>query len=190
MRNNIHLFVYIFFVFFYFIDICEPQERYKTYIVKKTDLNHPVSPYKLYFVVNIFLFEKEYSLGIIILRGEKILYNPVGQKEGYTREGFFSKQLKKQILPSSYTVTWQLRDKNGKSTHAWLPLFFRGREQTYYTVITLPREDLARSWLSFYFSDIDGDGTKEYVTFELDMTEYNWPQGIGNVIYGVEQEKK
>lgn len=136
------------------------------YSVKKEDLNTPVSKYKAYFYVQTSGNQTERKLSLIVTVGRPS-----------TRHTKTNQKQSGQVTP--YMTYWQIRDDDGSVKRQWEP-HFRNRTRSrpgddYLTTIySLPEPDLKQSHLLLYFEDIDGDGKRDDVTFDLDMTGFDW----------------
>ncbi|MBI4847657.1 MAG: hypothetical protein HY808_03650 [Nitrospirae bacterium] len=171
-KNQLYTILLIIFLFpFSTINNAQEPLRFGIYEVKKENLNHPISPYQLYFLVSTHYGGEEfgYYVRVIIQKKQKII-----------DDGLNITQIKTQILPTFYK--WQLRSKDGITTHQWLAYFMRNRDGTYHTIVSLPIEDLKRSWLTIFIEDIENDNEREDVTFHLDMAGYDWPKKSGEII--------
>ena len=165
MNNLWRVFIIIFLLLNTFVGL-SAQEKHKSFKVSRKELNSSISPWKIYFsATTLSSSAGEFYVTVMIYRGEKISYR--GDNSLYNRI-----QIKKQIIP--YWYKWQLRGKDNKVTHEWLAYFMKDRDSTYHTIVTLPVEGLQRSYLAILMKDVDGDGIREDITFELDMTDYDW----------------
>ena len=142
-----------------------PFERSR-YFVKRDDLNKPVPPYKVYFFVQTSGSQTERRLSLIVTLGR-----------ASTRYTGIKRKLPGQVKP--YMALWQIRDSDGVVQRQWEPHFrnrTRSRPGDDYltTIFSLPEAELKQSHLLLYFEDIDGDGKSDDVTFDLDMTDFDW----------------
>jgi hypothetical protein len=142
-----------------------PFEK-KRYSVRKGALNRPISPYKVFFYVQTSGNQTERKLSLIVTVGRPS-----------TRHTKTNQKLPGQTTP--YTTYWQIRDDDGSVKRQWEPHFrniTRSRPGDDYltTIYSLPESDLKQSHLLLYFEDIDGDGKRDDVTFDLDMTGFDW----------------
>ena len=134
--------------------------RFSTWQIERADLNTPVSPYGVYVDVTISgQVGHERWVRVVVQKGRKVDLSAATHREW-------------QVLPYSYK--WQLRNQEGKPTHEWLAHFIQNRDLTYHTIVRLPLEDLRRSHLLLYFEDLDSDGRRDDVTFDVDMTALDW----------------
>lgn len=136
--------------------------RFMTYEVRRGVLNTRL-PHDLFIDASIWHDGKHFSVRIIVQRGREIDY----AEQTYRRS---------QIVPDYYK--WQIRNVQGKVSREWLAFFVKNRDLTHHTLVRLPMEDLRRSYLLLYFEDVDGDGAREDVTYEIDMTEYDWEEAV------------
>lgn len=134
------------------------SSRFVTCSVPRERLNKEL-PYGVYIDAWVSTAPTSVSLVVVARRGA-----PAGDlTQPYWEE---------QIVPRLYE--WQLRDQDGDVTHRWYAHFLENRDLTRITSAKLPLSDLKRSYLLLKFEDIDGDGEREDVTYELDMRQYDW----------------
>lgn len=130
--------------------LCEPYSRYSV-----TQLNAPVSPCDLFFFVDRVAGGRESRLRVVIERGAPI---PIRDGQPYSIGG---------LRP--YWYRWVVLDERGAIERSWLAHFQQNRDGVYHTIVDLPEMDWQRSRLEIYFEDVNGDGVREDVTFDLDL---------------------
>ena len=142
--------------------------------VARSQLNKAVPPHDVYFYVQTSCDKAERKLTLIITVGRPSTWHTG-----------VSKSLPGQILP--YMCYWQVRVGQSQVLRQWEPHFENrtrsGPGDTFYTTIfSLPPKELRQSHLLVYFEDVDGDGKREDVLFDLDMRDYDWRPTAGLVL--------
>jgi len=135
------------------------ERRFLNFVVRKAQLNTPISPKRVYFQVLTLVGDDQW-VRLVVKVGARVR----------ERNGFLDPE--GQVLP--YTCEWQLRGKGDVVTHGWLCGFIKNLDGTHHTMVDLPQSDLRRSWLKMSFEDVDGDGVREDWTFFVDMTAFDW----------------
>ena len=75
-----------------------------------------------------------------------------------------------QILP--YWYRWTIRNEQGQVERAWLAYFIKNRDGIYHTIVTQPDQDWQKSFIEVYFEDVNGDGVREDVTYEIAVKDF------------------
>ncbi len=87
-----------------------------------------------------------------------------------------------QLRPHSYR--WYVKSDDGTAIYEWLAHFMKNRDGSYHTLVKLPEQALRRSWLQVFFHDLDGDGNRENIAFQLDMSQYDWADTTSMIVQG------
>ncbi len=155
-----------------------PFEK-KRYTVTKSELNKPVSPHKVHFYVQTSGNQTERKLSLIATVGRPS-----------TRHTGTKKKQPGQVKP--YMALWQIRNADGSVQRQWEPSF-RNRtrsapgDEYMTTIFALHESELKRSHLLLYFEDVDGDGTRDDVTFDVDMSNFDWSSTLRFVVKPIVQ---
>jgi hypothetical protein len=83
-----------------------------------------------------------------------------------------SDMYKAQVRPDFYV--WKVFDENRKLERLWRAHFYPDGQGYYWTAVSLPFSDYARSKLYLYFTDFEDDGKQDNVEFVIDMSEFDW----------------
>ena len=129
-------------------------KRFSTFAV--TRLNEPVSPCKLYFYADRFAHNERESYFRVIVQRDKAITLEDGEPRS---EG--------GLQPYSYR--WVILDAGGHVERSWLAHFLRNGDGQFHTVVKLSDDEWQRSRLDLYFEDVNGDGAREDVTYELPL---------------------
>lgn len=147
--------------------------RFSNFKLSRGDLNRPVSPWNIYIQIFTVGDEHERTVSCVVMRGM-----PVSEDSRHMQS-----QMEKQLIPYSYT--WSTSAGDGTVTRKWLAGFIRNRDGVYHTIVKLPSDELKRSSLSLYFEDIDGDGLRDDITFNINMSDFDWRPSEGRVVQGI-----
>ena len=132
-------------------------KRFSRYLVDRA--NEPISPCRLFFFAERNPHSpRELYFRVIIKRGQ-----PITMAHGETvSDG--------DLKP--YFYRWVILDSKGAVERAWLAEFIKNRDGLRHTIVKLTDEDWRRSRLEIYFEDVDGDGEREDVTYELNVPNF------------------
>ena len=137
-------------------------ELNSTYQVRLNELNTPVSQCNLYFYV-VFLDDhpNERYLQIIIQPNKPFTFY---------ENGIVDYASINQITP--YWYRWVIKNAEGQIDRAWLAYFMKGRDGLYHTIITQSEQDWHNSFLEIFFEDVNNDGVREDVTYEIVVGDF------------------
>jgi hypothetical protein len=138
--------------------LCPLNSKYQVGI---KEFNTAVSQCNLYFYVDFRLYTYEKYFRVIIQPNKPFTFY---------EDGGIDLSAINQIKP--YWYRWTIRDSQGQIEKAWLAYFLKGRDGTYHTVITQSEEDWKNSVLEIYFEDVNNDGVREDVTYEIIVGDF------------------
>lgn len=150
-------------------------KRFARIEVRRHQLNTLLPPYNICIEISTGGPRTMKYIRCVVLRGEI-----------YDRNATDYRQIRKQLIPYSYT--WKVMSESNTVVRSWPCAFFQNRDFVYGTEIRLPLDEFPRSVLEIYFEDIDGDGQREDVTFVVDMSEFDWSPTTG-VVYQSEKRE-
>jgi len=136
--------------------------RNSTYQVGLNELNTPISQCKLYFYV-VFLVNNPNE------RWLQVIVQP-NKPFTFTENGFVDQANLNQLKP--YWYRWVIKNAQGQVERAWLAYFIKGRGGLYHTIVTQPEQDWHNSFLEIFFEDINNDGVREDVTYEIAVGDF------------------
>lgn len=137
-------------------------ERNSSYQVGLNEFNTPISECKLYFYV-VFLVNNPNE------RYFQVIIQP-NKPFTFTDNGFVDRATMHQITP--YWYRWEIKNAQGQVERAWLAYFMKGRDGLYHTIITQPEQDWHNSFLEIFFEDVNNDGVREDVTYEIAVGDF------------------
>jgi hypothetical protein len=138
------------------------------FLVTKDELNKPVSPHNVYFYIDDHFGGGEDYFQVIIRLGKPIEFEEM-EYLGFSL-GSIVRVPDDQLIPSHYK--WHILNKEGESIKSWLAYFVKNRDGTYYTVISLPKEDLSMSMLEIYFESLYGGQQRNDITFLIKVPDF------------------
>jgi hypothetical protein len=138
--------------------LCALGSKYR---VGFAEFNTPVSQCNLYFYVDFRVYTYEKFFRIIIQPNKPFTF---------TKDGYVDLSTINQIKP--YHYRWTIKNTQGQVERAWLAYFIKNRDGTYHTIITQPEQDWKNSVLEIYFEDVNNDGVREDVTYEIVVGDF------------------
>ncbi len=138
--------------------LCPLNSKYQVGI---KEFNAPISQCNLYFYVDFRLYTHEKYFRVIIQPNKPFTFY---------EDGGIDLSAISQIKP--YWYRWTIKDSEGQIEKAWLAYFIKSRDGTYHTIITQSEEDWKNSVLEIYFEDVNNDGTREDVTYEVIVGDF------------------
>ena len=139
--------------------LCEWNSIYQ---VGLNELNTPISQCKLYFYV-VFLVNNPNE------RWFQVIIQP-NKPFTFTDNGFVDRATMNQITP--YWYRWVIKDSQGQVERAWLAYFIKGRDGLYHTIVTQSEQDWRNSFLEIFIEDVNNDGVREDVTYEIAVGDF------------------
>jgi hypothetical protein len=136
--------------------------RNSMYRIGFAELNTPISQCNLYFYVGFVFNDSDEKCFQVIIQPNKPFT--------FLENGYVDQTNMKQITP--YWYRWVIKDAQGQVERTWLAYFIQNRDHLYHTVVTQPEQDWRNSFLEIYFEDVNNDGVREDVTFEIAVGDF------------------
>ena len=133
-----------------------------SYQVGLNDLNKPISECNLYFHVVFPIADPDERYFQVIIQPDKPFT--------FYDNGIVDFSNINQITP--YWYRWVIKNQQGQVERAWLAYFMRGRDGLYHTIVSQSEQDWQNSYLEIFFEDVNKDGVREDVTYEIIVGEF------------------